>query len=264
VSAVTRARRFEPQFKNENVFKDLLSHREVLRTIEQPYIYPLRKCMMTAFGLDQRNLLAPFFPLFRQEDSIFGDVMSFVDRESLMMHLPYTLDHLPETGRQYSAIYFEGKSEFWPVHALEEAFRSVPLSSLIVDRKRALKTLGLHVESVGESSVRDYQMKMRAAHWNRIAQSISYYEYLLDTHKEMPPHWRKFVFELRQKTRQNLNYPAFLAPPWLVMSLGQESAERKVKNWVSQYGRLLQAWPDIWEAALGLKQKGQTLSKKIR
>jgi hypothetical protein len=208
--------------------------------------------------------LAPFFPLFRQEDSIFGDVMSFVDRESLMMHLPYTLDHLPETGRQYSAIYFEGKSEFWPVHALEEAFRSVPLSSLIVDRKRALKTLGLHVESVGESSVRDYQMKMRAAHWNRIAQSISYYEYLLDTHKEMPPHWRKFVFELRQKTRQNLNYPAFLAPPWLVMSLGQESAERKVKNWVSQYGRLLQAWPDIWEAALGLKQKGQTLSKKIR
>jgi hypothetical protein len=58
-------------------------------------------CMAYSLGLDNRELLPPFLPVFRSEDSFFGKLISSCFPGSYWMHLPLAVLHDKQSPGQY-------------------------------------------------------------------------------------------------------------------------------------------------------------------
>jgi hypothetical protein len=54
-------------------------------------------------GIDNRALLPPYFPLFRNEDFLFGFMTQLLHPDALMLDLPWAIAHLPDPPRRWEA-----------------------------------------------------------------------------------------------------------------------------------------------------------------
>ena len=64
-------------------------------------------------GVDNRELLPPYFPLFRNEDFLFGENLQFLHPNSLMVDFPWALPHLPLEERQWDRDSINRPIELW-------------------------------------------------------------------------------------------------------------------------------------------------------
>ncbi len=61
-------------------------------------------CMTTFYSYDNRDLLIPFFPHFRMEDSIFKTLNLAYQPHSRLAYLPFALEHSPVENRKIAEI----------------------------------------------------------------------------------------------------------------------------------------------------------------
>jgi len=55
-------------------------------------------------GLDNSQLLPPYFPAFRGEDTLFGAMLIAIQSHSVALEYPFSVPHLPLAAREYKAL----------------------------------------------------------------------------------------------------------------------------------------------------------------
>ena len=76
-------------------YEELLLHRETVRQFLSNTVCHYGAPMTTATGLDNRDMLPPFFPGFRNQDGVFVDSVRYCIQDSYFGHLPFVLVHNP-------------------------------------------------------------------------------------------------------------------------------------------------------------------------
>jgi hypothetical protein len=118
-----------------------------------------------------------------------------------------------------------------------------------LDTAARMDSLGRRLCEIAEGSARDFHEYIRGFILQHESEKIGFMEYCLSEETEAPDYWRQDVEAYIEQTRQALAEPDFDIPfdmrdKWAI-------AEGRVlmRRLVLEYGRLLRAWPALFEAA---------------
>jgi len=242
--------------RSRSSWKSALS-RQVLRAAPRPTAAMGTSFTTSAVALDNRGLLPPFAPLFRNEDGLFGLALKKCLPDCCFVHIPRALVHMPPKARTFSP------KDFWNVFHGNRVndFLCHCLSSFEpkgASAEENLRALGRHL--IGISSRKDFRERVRNEARRAQALQLLHLSDLLEAHDRTPAFW---ALDL-ERYRRNLEKALTRGEP---APFGREcrSAEAwtKFQRFALDYGWLLEAWPDIIRASTCLRERGIRLARPI-
>jgi len=237
-------------------FRIATNSREVLRLAMSPVVSHVSPCITTCVGLDNRDLLPPFFPVCRNEDGIFGTFLESCIGGSFAGHLPWAVLHSPPGARSYQ---------------LDAAAASIRMSDVILatasvwagkasgSPSARLTALGHALTDVAELPESEFCELLRTRLWNAAARNIARQETALRTYAGQPAYWAEHVRRQIRMTSEAVARPDYYVPSDLPG--GEESV--RAQSLVGQFGQLLRWWPRIVETACVLSAQGKDLGRKL-
>jgi hypothetical protein len=231
-------------------YERALKSREVVRQAPSRVICHGGSCMATCLGFDNRDILPPFFPLYRNEDGVFGVTVARCLRDAYVGHLPYTLVHAPEDHRAYAFAPFPLTRVSDVVTACVASWRTDHRPERDADR---LRSLGTHLKELGSLSQDEFDILVRTLLWSRAAEIINREENLLLRSKHQPSWWRQVVEARIRQLQGRLLEPDYVFPRELIAVSRGNGKLIALRHLIWQFGNLLYWWPDIVEAAKTLE-----------
>jgi hypothetical protein len=221
-------------------------------------------CMAGAMGLDQTELLPPNFPIFRGEDSIFGQVLGRCFNDTFFAHFPYSVLHDPAEKRKSNTSLFKNKGakleEFCQIFRIclmgENSIS--PISS-----KESLDSLGKKLIWLGELSIEDFAGFLRFHIARQKASEIEYFENYLLVLSDPPDYFVRDVKQYIEELKRTLDTNDFHIPGELEGSSTTDSPIVFMQKIIKNYGELLRLWPTIVETSLDLQHKGHSLAAAL-
>lgn len=243
-------------FASAESFALLLSAREMVRQTRCVSLNHLQPTLMTyTAGIDNRNVIPPFFPFGRYEDAVFGYLLGKALPQSYMARLPFTIQHTPEMPRQYNSNCPEAEVHISQV--LIECMSSWTAGSGGLDIRAALISLGSHLKSVGALDPRRFREMVRSSFWAQASRQISLYLNMLDRYNGQPEYWAS---ELNRRIgiMQNAVAAEGYGLPLEISRCGSDAeAWHATQGAMYQFGELLCCWPEFIKVANELRQVGR-------
>jgi hypothetical protein len=236
--------------------------REVLRTVLRPTVSTGSFFMTTFFGLDNRVLLPPFFPVQRNADGIFGLMLQRSTRHWTAL-LPSVLLHAPQP------------RTFQPDAMWTEADR-VQLADIVIDcvfafdggtavsDEERLILLGRRLRQLGSLSLTDFDVYIRAQQQFRTIAFVTALQSLLQTYAGLPGYWAADVTRMIERLSAAPSAANYTAPRDLLPGESADAARRLAQELVGRFGELLEAWPKIVATARSLRGRGLRMSASVR
>lgn len=228
--------------------------REIVRIPERLAVGTGTQLMTVHVGLDNRELLCPFFPLGRNEDGLFSVTTRIVYPEEVRAFQPYGLLHDPEDERTAG----DGDlHEFMPppadlVMQLVVACAPRPDIRGPADRMRAL---GAGLVEISSFPVSDFASILQDA-WARSAMSYAdRLGALLQKFDRQPEIWAADVDSLIATIHDLLHDPRRLFG-----ATGCGLSVEDLRYHTSRFGSLLSVWPHLWEFMKGREPRAVRLS----
>ena len=222
-----------------------LSSREVSRIVRRQTVTHFNTCMMYCAGLDNRELLPPFLPAGRNEDGVFGATMGLCAPEAFFGHLPYGIvhdsDRLAPSGRL--TILSASQSRVSEMLLALVGRYSPSLSRTVEGRMRHL---GDYLNDVANADIDQLMRLVTEASLNVHCQHLMMAERAAGADPGHA-HWLEAVERHREVFIGNAANPNFFVPVEFQGSAPTPDARLSVQSFLSDYGRLLNAWPDLWE-----------------
>lgn len=251
----------EALLATEELYRSALVSREVLRVVELPTLGQGGLLMTMNCGFDNRNLLPPFFPVCRGSDGLFSQTMNVCQPVNKIGYLPVACYHDPPESRTNS-----------PEEVRSSSIRMVDLLILLVRKaasvetygkgERNLKDLGTYLQSVADQGNPKFMDTLAVLWVEEMSRSIEYLEYLLAVYDFQPRYWAddvsKHIESIRRRITNNTIVPDDLSSQYLEEEIGNMCHELVV-----EFGRLLQWWPLIWEAARSFKTGGIVMVSEL-
>lgn len=208
----------------------------------------------TFIGLDNRALLPPFFPPFRSEDGIFGQMLADCRGESCIGHIPLVLVHdRPET-RIFGDIAMVRMADLL-LGALLDCPASVGDQSC-ADR---LTRLGSHLRALGSMPEGDFREWARVAMFKRASAILVTIEMALKRSFCYPEFWASSMSEIADSVAEAVVRADHVAPHEVRGSGGLGAA----RHILLQFGELLHWWPSIVEKTHELAHVGVRLGCRV-
>lgn len=232
---------------SEEAYRLAMSSREVVRHTLAPTISHTEPFGGAFFGLDNRDLLPPFFPVYRNEDGIFAHLLSrFVDH-FYAGHLPFALVHAPTETRSYTS----------------NAATAVRISDVIIVclsswtggqmRRPAadqLRSIGQHLAELGALPQDDFDETIRILLWNRASAIVNQMASLLGQYGgACHDYWVLDLKRQMQWLEEALISPHYSHPVELLDHYPSAEVPGLTQQLVRQFGELLCWWPIIVEKA---------------
>ena len=247
----TRAR----LLRSEADYRMALTSRQVLRLAPCASVYHGSLCMSTFLAFDNRTLLPPFLPVQRNEDGVFGLLLSQCFDDGYFGHLPWALVHAAED-RRYPSDCFQyisgrGLADIVGLSILSHLFRP----GRVPPAKR-LEVLGLHLFELGSLTLPDFEELIRLQLWQVCSHQIASLERILRIHQDEPRFWAADLRRYMDVLREALPRPDYIVPVDLrggrTLTEARHLSQRLVKN----LGQALQWWPHLVEVARSLRARG--------
>jgi hypothetical protein len=234
--------------------------REIIRATDRYCISHGRGAAQTMFaGLDNRDILPPFFPAYRNEDGLFAVLVSLCVRGAFWGHVPLIMQHLPQVSRHCeSASVGRLRVSDWLLAAC-----SLWNPGAAMATKHRLKALGWHLEALGALPEKEFVMTMTPPLFGRLSALLTYATESFGGNK-CPPDW--WVREVNNYLSQHVSValsPDYLTPGDIELST-VSNAINHLRHMMRQYGLILQWWPEIVEAAKDLASRGVRSGVEIR
>jgi hypothetical protein len=237
---------------SESYFSNCVS-REVVRTVESPTVNNSPFCMTTFVGLDNRELLPPFMPLFRGQDGLFNGVAQKCFENPLSVYQPYILTHSPRD------IRLNKPEEMWNIagfhfsQMMQGLINSMDISYCINSPSERMTRLGDALVNIGTKESQDFFGILTALYISQIKLQIRTLENLLDKYNGQPHYWAHDVRKYISTLRESLSNPASCVPVEIKHSSDTDTASRLTQLLVRRFGELLYWWPHLIQTAKELR-----------
>lgn len=243
-------------FADQTLFRTALRSREVLSVVSLQMIAHSRFCAATTIALHNTGILPPFLPIGRNEDGAFGFLLNIANPYAFIGHLPIAVFHAASRDRKYIAM---------PEFRLADLFLSLLASHEVsgdIASSRHLRLLGSYLIEIGSLPDAELSKVVSEAVIDREAQlirNLNVGEILTD---RIPEYFENEIYQYRRHLLEDITYGDIKIPVELYHAYG-ENAFQRMKEFISDAGRLLYSWPDVVQASIYLKSKGIRLSRTL-
>ncbi|MET0621839.1 MAG: hypothetical protein ABW250_02555 [Pyrinomonadaceae bacterium] len=235
--------------------------RELLRVVSRPCITSNPSCMTTALGYDQRRVLPPFMPVMRGQDDVFGMSLRSCFEQGYFGHLPRAILHKPEERRAYAPeSVHEQAAEVRMCSVVVACLTSHQFPPGALDPAERLRALGRHLAGIGSMTQPDYEEFVRLQLWRLQGANISILEQYVASAGAAPRFWVEAMGAYLEHLRRSLSAEGYFVPKDLARVKGAAEARALSQRLVLRFGRLLEHWPEMVEAARRLREKGRRLA----
>lgn len=239
----------ERMLATEKSYRDALSSRQIIRVPRVLSIGHGLLCMSTCIGLDGRQMLPPFLPVFRNSDGLFGYMLRLLFEDKYVAYLPFAVEHYPIGSRTYGAGAADDFINVFDSAILWECIREIASTLQRTPTPCArLRIVGEHLNDIGTVSPAVFTDYLRRIRIRVASERIAFCRDQLLRYGNTPLYWAGGVRSLQEEIENTVQRGACAVSS----STAPENAEIMQKV-IAKYGNLLQAWPIIWEAALQLK-----------
>lgn len=228
--------------------------REMIRTVNRLTISDSAWCMATALGLDNRSLLPPFMPVYRNQDGLFGLTLRACFDDVYFGHLPSTILHAPMEARSYSTDeVLKSATRFRFCDLAAACIRSADFRLGMSDERERLLALGKHLMELGKLALSDFEELLRFQIWWFMSNYIMRLENLLKLHREKPEFWAKDVRRFVGALRETLIKDLYLVPQDVAEGREPIEIRRQTQRLIYRFGELIYCWQDIVNGAKRLR-----------
>ncbi len=252
----------ERVMSNESLYREALLTREVDRKAQRFTISEGSFFMMPNIGLDNREILPPFFPTSRNSDGLFGATLRSCLNEALIGYLPIGVYHDPPGSRHFAAEELTQISNNMAdlVILLVLSFRYSHEIKNINDRFRSL---GDYLKRVGSLEEKAFTEFVKTRRLTETSQNIQHLYLLLETYSGSPDFWCDDVLNRIETLRTYAQSEYIDIPTVLFTDREPKEARALCRRLIRQFGELLYWWPEIIEAAKELQDSGKGMLREL-
>jgi len=244
-------------FRSEPVYRNAYRSREMIRVADRLTLSDSIWCMATTLGLDNRSLLPPFMPVYRNQDGLFERTIRTCFDSVYSGYLPVTILHAPAEDRQFDAdAVWRDASGCRFCDVVTACIRSFNAKPGVMGGEEGLRALGRYLSALGGLALPDLEDLVRVQMWRIKSDIIAKLEDHLETYEEKPDYWAKDVRKYLTILRESLLNDDCFVPRDLSEKLGPSEARRKTRRLIRRFGELLYWWPEIVGAAKRLRERG--------
>jgi hypothetical protein len=243
-----------------NVYQSSCLSREILRVARRVTVSARTfEAPAHAFGIDNRDLLPPYFPVGGAEELIYWATLSKC-RRGYVAQLPWSLLHAPVEDRAYaSGEIVKGTSGVM----ISSVMRAVIGSFERGDGGEKIQQMGEYLVSVASQPGKDFQ-RMVYDELRREGHSlISHLEQRLEAANDSPTFWANDIKRCINNLRQSISRLEAAIPLNLLNGRSMDEAREMAQRLVLKFGQLLRWWPDMIEAARKLKREEYSLARPV-
>jgi len=200
-------------------------------------------------GLDNRDILPPFFPVGRNSDGIFGATLRTCFEDGYLGHLPWAILHSPDQPRAFPpGILWTNTSKLDLSDILGgiiREFQRIPGAT----PERNLRLLGSYLEALGSTPLADFEERLKLGLATSISKSIGL---LLDSEsgrETLPKYWQEDFERLVRARARPFEGGGPLLPRDLPATSGDLEARLLLQQLIRRYGDTLRYWPDMVEVS---------------
>lgn len=247
---------------SEAIFRAAYEHRLTLRAPTKIAIAEGAPCLSMSLAIDARDLVPPFPSSGRDSDGLFGALLRSCVPDSFTAHLPWAAEHVPPSQRTTSIaseIATAGRST---PNELVRAILGSTFDARDLSAPRLMQRAG-HVLEHLAARPDDADLVLREQTTNGLARRLTQIERLLADTGRAPIYWARaldgFVIALRHALTSDRAH----LPAELVAAHGEDAARALLIEHVATTGRVIAAWPSLFEAARALRAEGHRLSRPL-
>lgn len=246
--------------KNEALYRAAHQSRKIMVAPVKCTIGQNHLLQSTAMGLDNRDLLPPFMPVYRGEDGMFLTTLRKCQPEGFTGYLPWAIRHEPPDVRRYETdSFFNYASRVRLTSALSHLVRTAPLNEQAAGAE-ALNAMGRYLQSFAEGRPEDFRVRVQEAMRTIVLTQADGLTKMLEAFKRQPAFWAQDVDRYVALLTELASAPDLLMPEEF---LDQPDPAAAFQRMVQEFGRLLTVWPSLIQASKKLRLQGRRLAKEI-
>jgi hypothetical protein len=250
---------YERLTKTMLAYDSAFTSREIIRVVNRTTISSGDLCMAYALGFDNRTLLPPFFPVYRNEDGLFASTLTLCFERGYVGYLPWAVMHLPQLRNYSQADIWEKPSTHRVCDVVLACLQSFNFPFGMIGGEDRLRALGKHLMHLGNSSSMAFDEFVRIGLWHMKSISITLLEEELINRKGAPDFWSADVVKHIDVLRRSLVHEVYKPPQDLLEGRSVDEARHLTKRLILKFGQLLYRWPEIVASAKRLRAQGTRL-----
>ncbi len=235
--------------RSERDYRHSLAAHQVVRAVTRPTICDAAYCMALNLGLDNRQLLPPFMPVHRNQDGVFAALVRACLGHGFFGFLPWVVLHKPPTRRPSSLIPWRDAIRLRSGQVIQTVLRSIAFQPDPESPARNLRRLGIAVADLASLPQPEFDETVRLQVWAQMSRQASQLAAHLRQFGGQPDYWANDVRQLLAALAEELPNERYAIPSDLADG-------EHFRRLVLKLGQLLQAWPDLVEAARDLRARG--------
>jgi hypothetical protein len=241
-------------------YETALRSREVLRQARSATVCHSSPFMSMFVGFDNRGLLPPFFPAYRNEDGAFGHTVARCVDSCYFGYLPWALVHDPPSDRSY---YREGATTVRMSDCLLGCVMTWTCTNRRASTEDRLQSLGRLLIEMGSVDPGGFDEMLRTSLWKRASQRVAQKELLLRQFGGYPAYWAADLKREIEGVQRAVVRPDYTLPIDLPQNLSKPECMQQAQDLIRRYGELLVWWPAIVERAKALAATSQLPTLRI-
>jgi hypothetical protein len=249
---------------SEEIYRRLSISREIFRAPRSVTLGYGGYCQSTALAYEHATVLPPYMPL-RGLDIIFGKTFIKCFRDSLIGYHPWALLHDPPEARSNTSEDIRKCGRAIPYYEiLQGLIETYPAPEYGSDAAKSLEELGAHLHMISQLSTGEFEEILSRQFCKKVTRRIEGLTHQIQTHSAAPPYWSRDIEAYIQVLKKTLTPAGHRAAILAEESdLPAEARLALAQRLTARFGRLLQAWPALIEAARELKSSGISLARPL-
>ncbi|HEX8309973.1 MAG TPA: hypothetical protein VF614_01570 [Chthoniobacteraceae bacterium] len=245
---------------SEEHYRSVFGSRRVFTSVNSEALGDGSTSPGMAMGLDQRELLPPFFPVLHAEDFIFGATVWKCCPGALLGQLPIAVQHEPASAKPIltpADLNGENRATIFEfAHLVRQMTRHHPLPEHATAAER-MQHLGRYFTEQAALPERDFVERLRDEVLHHESEKMIFLDGELQR-DDLPDFWREDVERYLVHVQEALQAPDFDIPYDLKGRRSDDENRQLMQKLLGAYGALLNAWPVLFQAAqeLRLSQDG--------
>jgi hypothetical protein len=199
-------------------------------------------------ALDARGIVPPFPPVLRNSDGVFGALLRTSAPESYIAFLPCLVEHTPpdvrpaDFDRVVRSIAKVRANDI--IRDLANSFEPAPG---LADPYTRLRAFGQYLTALGAMPLRDFEALVRYQIVSAVGRRIDRLTHAVNQNNGQPEQWAR---DCESVVAEGLR--ALTEDPLVIADIPSETpddAYRRFQRLLGRYGRVVDVWPALLEAA---------------